>query len=599
MKHLVLAALIAISATPAAAAAQSPAPAMQASTALARIIDDYEAFRTRSEPGEAAREGDLAARSRLADVSLAADQQRARELKALKARLDALPAAQLNPKDRLNRDLLDWSLEDQLGSLAFDEARLPFTAYESFDGALEDEAGETRFERRADVDAYLARMGQAARLYAQETENARRGLATGFVQPKLVVEVTLVTARKQAAETDADSRWLTPFAHLPAGLSAEEGAALKAKALDILNREIRPAQQAYVAFLEREYLPKARVSLAARDLPDGERYYAFLVHRHTTTAMTPDEVHRLGEAEVARIRREMDRIIAETGFKGTFPEFLAYLRTDPQFYAKSREELFRTYTEIAKRIDGELPREFGVLPRLTYGVKPTPAAVEEHATTAYYNEGSPAIGRSGTFTVNLSHLDQRPLYEAPTLTLHEAVPGHHLQIALAQEQPDQPRFRRSLGFTAFVEGWALYGEQLGGELNVYRTPYERFGQLSYEMWRACRLVADTGIHWLRWSRDEAKACFLHNTALAPHNIDVEVDRYISWPGQALGYKIGELRIMALRKEAEAKLGERFDVRRFHDAVLLGGALPLDLVEARVRAWIAEEATKPAKSGAAS
>jgi uncharacterized protein (DUF885 family) len=597
MKRLLIA--LAVSASPFAVAAAPALPEAAASPALAHVIEDYEAFRTRSEPGEAAREGDRAARSRLGDVSLAADQQRARELKALKARLEALPTAQMSAKDRLNRDLLDWSLEDQLQSLAFDEARMPFTAYESFDGGLEASAGETRFERRSDVDAYLARMGQVARLYAQETENARRGLATGFVQPKLVVEVTLVTARKQAAETDADSRWLSPFAHLPASVPAEEGAALRAKALDILNTQIRPAQKAYVAFLETEYLPKARVSLAARDLPNGERYYAFLVHRHTTTAMTPDEVHKLGEAEVARIRGQMDAVIKETGFKGSFSEFLAYLRTDPQFYAKSREELFRTYTEIAKRIDGELPREFGTLPRLTYGVKPTPAAVEEHATTAYYNEGSPAIGRSGTFTVNLSHLDQRPLYEAPTLTLHEAVPGHHLQIALAQEQPDQPKFRRSLGFTAFVEGWALYGEQLGGELNVYRTPYERFGQLSYEMWRACRLVADTGIHWLRWSRDEAKACFLQNTALAPHNIDVEVDRYISWPGQALGYKIGELRIMALRKEAEAKLGERFDVRRFHDAVLLGGALPLDMVEARVRAWIAEEAAKPAKAGASS
>ena len=270
------------------------------------------------------------------------------------------------------------------------------------------------------------------------------------------------------------------------------------------------------------------------------------------------------------------------------PAFIAFLRTDPQFYAHSRDELLQRYQIVAKRIDPELPRLFGRLPRLTYGVKPIPAATEEGQTTGYYEGGSPERGVSGTLAVNLLHLDQRPLYEVPTLSLHEGVPGHHLQIALSQELGDAPKFRRHLDYTAFVEGWGLYAEQLGEELGVISTPYEKFGQLSYEMWRACRLVADTGIHWRRWSREQARSCFIENTALSVHNIDTEVDRYISWPGQALAYKIGELKIMSLRRRAEAELGDRFDERRFHDAVLLGGALPLDVLETRIIGWIKAE-----------
>ena len=313
------------------------------------------------------------------------------------------------------------------------------------------------------------------------------------------------------------------------------------------------------------------------------------MRRQTTTSLTPDEIHQIGLDEVRRIRGEMDKVIAETGFKGDFAAFVANLRTDPRFYPHSRQELLDRYRVVAKTIDPELPRLFGHLPRLTYGVQPIPEATEEGQTTAYYEEGSPARGIAGAFTVNLSHLDQRPLYEIPTLTLHEAVPGHHLQIALAQEQADTPTFRKHMQFTAFVEGWGLYAEQLGGEIGLYATPYERFGQLSYEMWRACRLVADTGLHWKRWTRDQARACFLENTALSEHNIDTEVDRYISWPGQALAYKIGELRIMALRRKAEAALGPRFDERRFHDAVLGAGALPLDMLETRINAFIRREA----------
>jgi uncharacterized protein (DUF885 family) len=296
---------------------------------------------------------------------------------------------------------------------------------------------------------------------------------------------------------------------------------------------------------------------------------------------------------VKRIRAEMDAVIRETGFQGDRAAFVAMLRKDPRFYAASRQDLLEKASEIAKRVDDKLPRYFATLPRLTFGVRPVPAEIEETYTTGRYFEGAPKQGVAGGYMVNTSHLDQRPLYELPALTLHESAPGHHVQIALGQELQGVPSFRRNADVTAFTEGWGLYAEQLGVEMGIYRDPYEQFGRLSYEMWRACRLVADTGIHWKGWSLDQARACFTDNTALSPLNIEVELARYVGWPGQALAYKVGELKIMALRHKAEQALGPKFDVRRFHDAVLLAGPLPLDLLERRIDAWIAAEKIKPA------
>ena len=330
------------------------------------------------------------------------------------------------------------------------------------------------------------------------------------------------------------------------------------------------------------------MSMAARSLPDGELYYRWLAADHTTTDLTPDQIHAIGLTEVKRIRAEMDGVIAQAGFKGDFKTFQEMLRHDPRFYATSREDLLEKASRIAKRIDNELPAWFATLPRLTYGVRPVPADIEANYTTGRYFGGSPAEGVAGGYMVNTSKLDQRPLYELPALTLHEAVPGHHLQIALGQELVGVPNFRRSASVSAFTEGWGLYAEKLGGEMGIYRDPYERFGRLSYEMWRACRLVADTGLHWKGWSLDQARACFTDNTALSPLNIEVELARYVSWPGQALAYKIGELKIVELRTRAQAALGLRFDIRRFHDAVLLAGPLPLSLLEQRIDAWIVTE-----------
>jgi uncharacterized protein (DUF885 family) len=585
-------------AVPTAVAAPSPnapSPNSPNPASLRGVMADYDQWERDIDAVTAGDEGDEAALFRLPDPSPAAADARRTALFEFQRRLVALKSVRMGDADRLNRDLLLRAVEDALEDASFDPDRMPFTAYWSFSTFGESLARRTVIRSRLEADAYLSRLTALPAWYDQQIANARRGLVTGFVQPRLVAEVALRTARKQAASTVEDSPMMGPLAHLPASIAPEAQAELRQRATAIVRNQVLPAQKRIATFLETEYLPRARSGLAARDLPDGERYYAAQIHRHTTTRLGPDEIHQIGLDEVRRIRGEMDKVIAETGFKGSFREFVAYLRTDPQFYPKTRDELLQRYQVVAKRIDPELPRLFGRLPRLTYGVKPIPEATEEGQTTAYYEGGSPTRGVAGTFAVNLSHLDQRPLYEIPTLTLHEAVPGHHLQIATAQELAETPNFRRHMEFTAFVEGWGLYAEQLGGEIGIYQNAYERFGQLSYEMWRACRLVADTGIHWKRWTRDQARACFIENTALAEHNIDTEVDRYISWPGQALAYKIGELRIIGLRRKAEAALGARFDERRFHDAVLTAGALPLDVLEARVTAWINREiaAVQPA------
>lgn len=345
-----------------------------------------------------------------------------------------------------------------------------------------------------------------------------------------------------------------------------------------------------VAFIDETYAPAARRGAGIAGLRGGRQVYAALVDSHTAGAgYSAEEIHAIGLEEVARIRAAMEAIIAETGFEGSFADFQAFLRTDPQFYAQSEGELMAAAQEISARLDDILPGYFNRLPRLGYTVAPVPLSIAPGYTSGRYVSGDPVEGRTGTYLVNTWALDQRPLYELPALSAHEAVPGHHLQIALAQEMKDQPRFRQEYYATAFGEGWGLYAEYLATEAGLMQTPYEQFGALSMEMWRACRLVSDTGLHWYGWSRERAEACFQENTALAPLNIQTEVTRYIGWPGQATAYKIGELKIRALRAEAEAALGEAFDIRAFHDVVLGNGSVPMDVLEAEVKGWIAAQA----------
>ncbi|MDO8802767.1 DUF885 family protein [Phenylobacterium sp.] len=566
-------------------------PALADDKPLNTLVADYEAYALADDPITAGGEGDRAALSRLPDVSPTADAARTKALKTFQARLATIDVTGLSEDARLNRAFLAWTLDRQMRSLAFDEARMPFNSDGGFHATLGYLAATTPVRSAADARAWIDRLNTIPAYYAANIANARRGVTSGFTQPRSTNDQVLARAKEMLAAPVETDVLLNPLQALPASIPASEQAALRAQAAAIVRDRVRPAQRDFVAFLETEYLPASRKSLAARSLPDGERYYGWLASDHTTTTLTPDEIHAAGLAEVARIRAEMAGVIAETGFKGDFRAFLAMLRSDPRFYATSREDLLEKASRIAKRIDDKLPGWFATLPRLTYGVRPVPTDVEANYTTGRYFSGSPAQGVAGGYMVNTAKLDQRPLYELPALTLHEAVPGHHLQIALSQELQGVPAFRRNAGVTAFTEGWGLYAEKLGGEMGVYQDPYERFGRLSYEMWRACRLVADTGIHWKGWSLDEARACFTDNTALSPLNIEVELARYVSWPGQALAYKVGEMKIVQLRTRAQAKLGDRFDIRSFHDAVLLAGPLPLDLLDNRIDLWVATTRAK--------
>ncbi len=576
--------------TPPVAARTAPAPAV-ADASLARVLADYEAFLRASDPVSAGMDGDREALSRLPDRSRAAELARRAPVQALLDRAEAIAPTRLNAADARNRAFILFLLRRQLEGIALDTGRLAFNSEGGFGQSAAYMASATRIASKADAEAWLTRLEGLPRLYDDTLANARRGVATGMVQPASVVESAILLARTDAAQPLDGDALLKPFVDLPSNIPAAEQAALRDRAAAIVTDHIVPRRQAWLAFLTDEAAPVAPVEPGLGLRPGGRDMYAYFVRGFTTTDLTPDQVHQIGVGEVARIRARMDTEMQAAGWTGDFAGFLNFLRTDPRFYATSREDLLEKASEMAKRADDRLPALFGTLPRLPYGVRPVPAAIEDGYTTGRYNGGSMKTGIAGGYMVNTSHLDQRPLYELPALTLHEAVPGHHLQIALQQEAEDQPYFRRGADVTAFIEGWGLYSEYLGEEMGFYRTPYERFGRLSYEMWRACRLVADTGLHWMGWSTEQARACFRDNSALSPLNIETELQRYIGWPGQATAYKIGEIRLRAIRARAEAALGDRFDIRAFHDALLVDGPLPLDLLDARMDAWIAEQTVR--------
>ena len=560
------------------------APQPPAEHAFGAVVADFETLERTNDPISAGQEGDRVAQSRLPDPSVAAVERTRVALEDFRVRLAAIDARQLSPEPALDREYLSRIVASRLEGLRFDEERIPFRNDSGFFTLADYLSGVTPIRTVEDANAWIARLDGYRVYLAAHTENMRRGIRTRFMQPRVVVEAALVSMRSIPVNADA-SPLMNNLKTLPASIPAAQADALRDRARAIIDTKIIPAQRALLAFMQDEYLPRAPLSPSVRDQPDGAAYYAWLIRDHTTTSMTPDQVHALGLQEVARIRARMDGVIRETGFTGTFAEFLAMLRTDQRFYAKTPEELLMRASEIAKRADDQLPALFRTLPRLTYGVRPVPEAIAATYTTGRYFSGSPAQGIAGGLMINTTKLDQRALYELPALALHEGVPGHHIQIALAQERTDLAWFRRNASVTAFTEGWGLYAEYLGEEMGIYRDPYERFGRLSYEMWRACRLVADTGIHWKRWSVAKARTCFDENSALSPHNITTELERYVSWPGQALGYKIGEIAFRRLRARAEAALGTRFDVRDFHDALLRDGPLPLDLLDRRIDAWI--------------
>jgi len=557
---------------------------------LDRLIADVEQFDLMGNPVRAGNEGDREALRRLADVSFEGTQAAAVQVKNFLNRHAALAGKPMTKQAQLNYDLLGFVLKQRDRLAPFDGARIPFTNDSGFHNELAYISRQTRFETIDDYEAYAARLSQLPRYFGQHKDNMRRGIKTGMTASRDILPSLIDVIENYTETSPEDHAFYRPFKTFPDTIETAEQERLKALGAVAIKASVLPAYQDLLAFFKTEYLPFARVEAGIGISPHARDYYRALVRHFTTLDLTPDEVHDIGLKEVARIRSEMDAIIAETGFKGSFKEFLTFLRTDPQFYATSEEQLLKEAAWLAKKIDGRMPEFFGHLPRLSYGVIPVPKEIAPNYTTGRYWGGNPEQGQAGNYVVNTYDLKQRPLYNLPALTAHEGVPGHHHQIAIAQELKDVPRFRQSLYPNAFGEGWGLYTEKLAAEMGIYSTPYEKFGQLTYEMWRACRLVVDTGMHWKGWSREQAEACFFDNSALAPHNIKTEVERYISWPGQALAYKIGELKILELRKKAEDTLGDNFSIRDFHDVLLGDGGMPLDLLEAKMLRWIETQNT---------
>ena len=561
---------------------------ISATDKLAALIKDERAFHYQENPGTGPRSAPKPRARSLKRVTPADQNRRMAMFAGFKERLDQIVAERLDDAGRLNQAMLAFKLEGDLLFLEHRTWRLPLYSDSGFHTAPTRLWRDINFQNGEDYDAYIEQLSDIPRYLQEHIANLKLGIAEGFTMPQIVLEGLMPTFRAQVAVSPEASSFYTPFVEMAPVLLAEASITLRNKARRVIAEQIIPAYSQLARFMEQEYMPAARGSVGANHLPNGTGYYAAMVRYYTTLDVSADEVHALGLREVARIRREMEQVIKATGFTGSFSDFLVYLRTDPQFYAKDEKQLLMTASYLAKQIDGRLPQLFGKLPRQPYGVEAVPAEIAPNYTTGRYLQAAKGAPRGGYYWVNTYALDTRPLYVLPSLTLHEAMPGHHLQIALAAELENVPDFRLDIYPHAFGEGWGLYAEKLGLEIGVYETPYQQFGRLTYEMWRACRLVIDTGIHAKSWSRAQAIKLLEDNSALSKHNIRVEVDRYIAWPGQALAYKMGELKILELRVRATKALGATFDVRKFHDRVLSAGGIPLFLLEDRVEDWIAEQ-----------
>ncbi len=555
---------------------------------LAGIIKEEWAWTLKASPVLATSLGVRDYDDQLPDISLAAQDRDAATAQGFIDRLKALPDAQLSPDERTNKGVLVRILSDQVEGNRYGERMMLFSTYAGWHQNFAGLADGLPFYKRADYESYVTRLALYPKLNGDALAITKQAVAKGYVQPCAALggfENTITGAVAGKAE---ETRFYAPFTKpRPADISEADWKVMQARAVAIIRDVLTPEYGKFADFYAKTYKAKCRQTIGASTLPEGPAYYAFRARAETTTDMTPDQIHALGLSEVARIRAEMEQVAKDAGYPSR-EAMITKLRTDPRYFAKTPEELLAVASRQAKIIDGKLPEFFGKLPRLPYGVKEIPKEIAPTTTSAYYSPGSPESGIAGNYYVNTSKLDQRPLWEYPALTAHESVPGHHNQIALQQELP-LPEFRKyAAGFTAFVEGWALYTEHLGIEMGIYDTPEKNMGRLSFEMWRACRLVVDTGMHAKGWPKAQAIAYMRDNTALSDANIEAEVNRYISWPGQALGYKIGELKIRELRARAEKALGAKFDLRRFHDAVLGQGPVPLDVLERQIDDWIAAE-----------
>jgi uncharacterized protein (DUF885 family) len=527
---------------------------------------------------------------RWTDLSLAAIERRKRELQDPLNVLKSIDRSRLSAADQLNYDLFKKNIEDAIEGTRFPSEYLAITQRSGpqYLSQIIEQNPTTSVKGYEDI---IARLNATPTVIDQTIVLLNKGLDAKVTPPKITLRDVPNQVKDLASYDVKSSPLLRPFERFPSTIPVAERARLRAAAEKAYTERARPAYQKLFTYLTDRYVPNTRESIALSALPNGAAWYAYNVRVQTTTNRTPEQIHQIGLAEVKRIRAEMDSVIASVGFKGSFADFVQFLRSDPQFFYTDSASLVRAYRDIVKRIDPELIKMFGRLPRLPYGVTTIPSYAAKSQTTAYYQPGSPDAGRPGYYYVNTYALNTRPKWEMEALSMHEAVPGHHLQIALSQELEGIPEFRRYGGYTAFIEGWALYSESLGPEMEMYQDPYSKFGQLTYEIWRAIRLVIDTGIHSMGWSRQQAIDYFKANSAKTENDITVEVDRYINDPAQALAYKSGELKIKELRAYAQRELGERFNIRAFHDAVLGQGALPLNILETRIHAWVAGQKAK--------
>jgi uncharacterized protein (DUF885 family) len=580
-------------------AAQPPSGNKQSREAFRQQLDDDWKYWMTQYPELATAFGYPGQNMRWTDYSQSAIDARADYLKKSSDKLKAIDRTQLPPDEQVNYDLYRDLLETAVRGLEFHNDAVPIKGViphnllmpiNQLEGIQQDIPHVFAMMPSATRDDYeniVLRLERAPLLIDQTIALMEQGLAAKVTPPKVTFRDVPAQVKDQIFDDPLKSPMLGAFTKMPLVMDEGEAGKLKDRAASAYKRAVVPALTKLHDFLVTRYLPGCRETTDAASLPNGAALYAYNINWHTTTNKSPQEIHEIGLAEVKRIRAEMDKVMAAAGSKGSYDEFKKYLRTDSRFYFKDAESLLSAYRDVAKRADPELAHLFGHLPQNPYGVKAVPDAIAPSQTTAYYDPGSFAAGRPGFMFANTYKLESRPKWEMEALTLHEAVPGHHIQVSLAQELPGLPEFRKYSSYTAFVEGWALYAESLGEEMAFYSDPYSKFGQLTYEMWRAIRLVVDTGLHSMGWTRDQAINFFREYAAKTDQDIIVEVDRYIVWPGQALGYKMGQLKIRELRTKAEQQLGPKFDVRQFHDVVLGRGAVPLDLLEGQVNSWVSK------------
>ncbi len=535
--------------------------------------------------------GDPRGQDRWTDNSAELFLQRQQDEKAYIKTLRSITKKNLSASEQINYDLLLKQTQQSIEGHQFPGHFLPINQMGGPQQSIASLMSMVQPKNTADYKNMIARLETVPETIEQTISWMRKGMQAGITPPAITLRDVPQQIRNQLVDDAQKSPMLTAFSKFPANIDPLQQETLKKQAAAAFSNKIAPAFETLLQFMENEYIPAARKSIAMGDLPNGKAWYAYNVKQRTTTDLTPEEIHKIGLSEVKRIRARMEEVIASTDFEGSFAEFLTFLRTDPQFYHTTSEGLLAEYRDIAKRADPEMMKVFGKLPRTPYGIKEVPSYAEKSQTTAYYQPGSVKAGRAGIFYANTYALNTRPRWEMEALTLHEAVPGHHHQLALQDELEDVPWFRRVARYTAFVEGWGLYSESLGEEMGFYKDPYSKFGQLTYEMWRAIRLVVDTGMHQMGWSRQQAIDYFMLNAGKQEHDVVVEIDRYIVWPGQALAYKIGELKIKELRAWATAEMGDKFDIRAFHDAVLENGSVPLSVLEGNIQNWVAAQQAK--------